>query len=71
MCAEVAQAILDLRCKPIQFLVLVHVETRKQIDEIEALVTNEAWNRDSGSFSLSTMCVTTSFGVPAGPSFHG
>ena len=35
MRAEVAQAILDLRCKPIQFLVLVHIETWEQIDEVE------------------------------------
>ena len=35
VCAEVAQAILDLRCKPIQFLVLVDIETWEQIDQVE------------------------------------
>jgi hypothetical protein len=33
--AEVAQAILDLRRKSIQVLVLVHIETWKQIDKVE------------------------------------
>jgi hypothetical protein len=33
--AEVAQAIFDLRRKPIQVLVLVHIETLEQVDEFE------------------------------------
>jgi hypothetical protein len=32
--AKAAQAILDLRRKPIQFLVLLHIETWEQVDEI-------------------------------------
>jgi hypothetical protein len=38
VCTEVAQAILDLRRKPIQILVLVHIETWKQIPGIGPIV---------------------------------
>ena len=35
VCAEVAQPILNVRRKPIQLLVLVHVKTWKQIHEVK------------------------------------